>query len=102
MSHKESDIVEGLQGASKLSRRQLLRSAAVAAGTAGVAAAALGVATNPAQAAKISQAAAAYQATAKGGQSCANCALFQPPEACSVVDGKISPSAWCKFYVKKS
>ncbi|MBU6444970.1 MAG: high-potential iron-sulfur protein [Alphaproteobacteria bacterium] len=91
-----------MQYSSKMSRRQLLHRAAIAAGSAGVAVATLAVTANPAQATKLSQAAAAYQPTAKGGQSCATCALFQPPAACSVVDGKISPSAWCKFYVKKN
>lgn len=102
MDHNPQRIADMLQYSSKMSRRQLLHGAAIAAGSAGVAAVALGVTANPAQAAKVSQAAADYQLTAKGGQSCANCALFQAPSSCSVVDGTISPSAWCKFYVKKS
>ena len=102
MSHKDQGIVEALQSASPMSRRQILRGAAVAAGSVGVVAATLGATTNQAHAAKISQAAAAYQTAAKGDQSCINCALFQAPSSCSVVDGTISPSAWCKFYVKKS
>ena len=102
MRHKDKGIVEALQGPSPMSRRQILRGAAVAAGSMGVVAAALSASTNPAHAAKMSQAAAGYQPTAKDGQSCANCVLFQAPSMCSVVDGTISPSAWCKFYVKKA
>jgi len=52
--------------------------------------------------AKNSQAAAAYQATPKNGQSCSSCALFRPPSSCLMVEGTISPDGWCKFYVKKS
>jgi len=33
-------------------------------------------------AAKMAQAAAAYQDTPKGDQNCSNCSLFQPPKAC--------------------
>ncbi len=80
-----------------LSRRQILRGAAVAAGGA----AALIGAAGPAQA-KIAQSAAGYQDKAKGDQSCASCALFQAPSSCSLVDGTISPSGWCRFYSKKS
>jgi hypothetical protein len=52
-------------------------------------------------AAKMSQASVAYQDSPKGDQQCSNCSLFQEPDACTLVDGKISPSAWCKFWVKK-
>jgi high potential iron-sulfur protein len=53
-------------------------------------------------AAKMAQAGVAYQATPKGDQQCGNCSLFQPPSACTLVDGTISPSGWCKFWVKKA
>lgn len=82
---------------SSLSRRQILRGAAVAAGGA----AALIGASGPAQA-KMAQSAAGYQDKPKGDQSCASCALFSPPASCNLVDGKISPSGWCRFYSKKS
>jgi hypothetical protein len=80
-----------------ISRRTLFRNAA--AFVAGVAAlAGMGV---PAQA-KMAQAAAAYQATPKGDQNCAGCALFQAPGSCTLLDGAISPTGWCKFFSKKS
>jgi hypothetical protein len=28
--------------------------------------------------------------------------LFQPPNACKVVEGEISLSAWCQLFVKKT
>jgi High potential iron-sulfur protein len=36
------------------------------------------------------------------GQQCSNCSLFQEPNACTLVDGEISPAGWCKFWVKKT
>jgi high potential iron-sulfur protein len=53
-------------------------------------------------AAKMAQTAVSYQATPKGDQQCGNCSLFQPPSACTLVDGTISPTGWCKFWVKKA
>ncbi len=53
-------------------------------------------------AAKMSQPSVAYQDSPKGDQQCSNCSLFQEPDACTLVDGKISPSGWCKFWVKKT
>jgi len=43
-----------------------------------------------------------YQDTPKGDQQCSNCSLFQEPNACTLVDGEISPAGWCKFWVKKA
>jgi high potential iron-sulfur protein len=53
-------------------------------------------------AAKMAQKIAEYQETPKGDQQCSNCSLFQEPDACTLVDGKISPAGWCKFWVKKT
>ncbi len=80
-----------------ISRRQVLRGAAV--GVGGVAAA-MAIAA-PAQA-KMEQKAAGYQDTAKDGQQCSTCALFKAPNSCTLVDGNISPNGWCRFYSKKS
>jgi High potential iron-sulfur protein len=52
-------------------------------------------------AAKMSKAAAAYQNSPKGSQTCANCKLFVPPSSCTIVEGPISPKGWCKFWVGK-
>ena len=83
---------------SAVSRRTILGRGVIC--VTGGAAAMLAPAT-PASAAKMAQAAAGYQASPKGAQQCDNCALFQPPSACQLVDGSISPTAWCKFWAKR-
>ncbi len=73
-----------------LSRRSLLQGAVGATGAPTI----LGATPNPAAAApKISQKAAAYQDHPDGNKRCDNCVQFQPPNACKVVDGTISPQA---------
>lgn len=63
--------------------------------------AALGsIASRPAQA-KAAQKLVGYQDTPHGAQQCNNCAQFEAPSSCKVVDGTISPTGWCKVYVKK-
>ncbi|MGO8917787.1 MAG: high-potential iron-sulfur protein [Stellaceae bacterium] len=81
----------------RFSRRSLLRNAAAAGGVA-ILSTALGA--NRA-AAKATQKAVGYQDTPKGEQRCDNCSQFVPPSSCKVVDGDVSPSGWCKVYVKK-
>jgi High potential iron-sulfur protein len=96
--HEEADMSAILGAPSRAFSRRivLLQSAGCAAG----AAAGLILATRQA-AAKMSQPSVAYQDTPKGDQECSNCSLFQEPDACTLVDGKISPAGWCKFWVKK-
>jgi hypothetical protein len=36
-----------------------------------------------------------------GGKACAACALFQAPNACSVVKGKIVATGYCSSFAKK-
>jgi high potential iron-sulfur protein len=43
-----------------------------------------------------------YQPSPKDGHQCDGCTLFQSPDACQVVDGTISPTGWCKLWVKKA
>ena len=84
---------------SALSRRIiLLRGAASAAG----AAALFGSARN-AHAAKFPQTSpvVAYQDSPKDSHQCDGCIQWQPPNACQVVDGTISPTGWCKLWAKK-
>jgi hypothetical protein len=52
--------------------------------------------------ARMSQKAAGYQLTPKDGQSCANCALFKAPSACTLVDGVVVAPGYCRFYEKKT
>jgi len=81
----------------ELSRRTvLLQGAVCAAGAVGL----IG-ATTQAKAAKVSQKAVSYQDSPKGSQQCSNCNLFQAPNLCKSVDGTVSPSGWCRIWVKK-
>ncbi len=50
---------------------------------------------------KLSQQATSYQPTPKGKLRCDNCTKWQPPNACSVVSGVISPAGWCNLYAAK-
>jgi hypothetical protein len=47
---------------------------------------------------KLSQAAARYQGSPKGNESCGTCPYFEFPRSCVVVEGDISPSGWCPIY----
>ena len=80
-----------------VSRRALFQGIAVSAGGAALVA----IGTLPAEA-KMTFKAAGYQETPKGDQNCGNCALFKAPSSCTLVDGSISPTGWCRFYSKKS
>ena len=82
---------------SDLSRRGLLM-AAVAGG--GVLLATAIVAPTRASA-KVSQRSVAYRGAPNGKARCSNCALWQPPAACKVVAGVISPNGWCSIYAPK-
>ncbi len=97
MSNEIKSLSENAEGHSGVSRRGLLRGAALAAGGAAV----LAATVMPAQA-KMKQAAAGYQDKPNGDKSCASCALFQAPSSCSLVDGTVSATGYCRFYSKKS
>lgn len=58
------------------------------------------IAASPAQA-KMTQKAAEYQTSPKGNQTCANCALYRAPGSCTLIDGNIVPTGWCRFYASK-
>jgi hypothetical protein len=60
---------------------------------------ATGFATSRAAASnKISHSVVRYQATPKGRQRCDNCAVWEPPSHCKLVEDPISPSGWCVLY----
>ena len=82
-----------------ISRRRVLTAAVGVAGA--ITGAAMLGSPIPAHAAKAAQKAVKYQDTPKGEQSCANCALFEPPSSCKTVDGTVSPQGWCMVYAKK-
>ncbi|QZO02479.1 high-potential iron-sulfur protein [Chenggangzhangella methanolivorans] len=72
-------------------------------GAAAIAVGAACAATGPARAqTKQSQADVQYVAKAPAGDKCSGCAMFQPPEGCQGVEGKISPEGWCSLYTPKA
>jgi hypothetical protein len=88
MSSKNDQSNEG--------RRSLLKGLAVLAG-----AAVLPVGKKAEAQQKVPQAAVQYQDKPKGEQRCDNCAQWEPPNSCKVVEGKIAPEGWCSIWVKK-
>jgi hypothetical protein len=78
-----------------LCRRALLRFAVGAAGVAICCAPPNRVAAAP----KISKKAVAYQDHPDGDKECAKCTQFQPPDACKMVEGPISPQGSCRIFV---
>ncbi len=50
---------------------------------------------------KIAQELVQYQNMPKDGAKCSLCAQWQPPNACAIVAGVISPNGWCVAYAAK-
>ena len=66
----------------------------------GAAAGILAAATHPAPAQpKISKIAVNYQDHPDGNKRCEKCIQFQPPDACKVVEGTISPQGSCRIFI---
>jgi hypothetical protein len=84
----------------RMSRRAVLRSAALSLGAA--TATATTVVSPTAAQQKISQADAKYQTTSKDDQRCDGCVNFQPPNGCKFVQGEISSNGWCQLFVPKA
>ena len=83
-------------GSAPLCRRAILQYAVFTAGGVAI----CGVLPNPAAAApKISKTPVAYQDQPDGDKQCAKCAQFQPPDACKMVEGPISPQGSCRIFV---
>ena len=83
----------------RLSRRSVLRAAALLAGatlTATLAPAGEALAQQ-----KASKEAMKYQDKPNGDQQCSNCLQFVAPNGCKVVEGSISPQGYCIAWVKK-
>ena len=85
----------------QMSRRALLKSAALLAGIAAIPVVAEAAGTVP-------KAAMKYQDHPHGNQDCSSCMQFIPGKSptamgeCKVVAGPISPKGWCVAYVKKT
>ena len=86
------------------SRRAFIKTMGVvaAATTCGRAAVARAQEYKPQEQKKLTQAAARYQAQAKGNESCGTCPYFVFPKSCVVVEGEISPSGWCPIWTNFS
>ena len=60
-------------------------------------------ASPPAAPAKVTQASVQYQAQPKGVQKCSECTHFIAESgSCVLVEGEISPNAWCLLWVQKA
>jgi hypothetical protein len=81
-------------GSDLFSRRRILRHAIGVAGGAAILGAAVGAAGAP----KISKAAVAYEDHPNGDKRCDKCVQFQPPDACKMVEGPISPQGSCRIF----
>jgi hypothetical protein len=86
----------------QVSRRELIRAGAAAVGGAALISASVMATPAQAQSAKVSQLTAGYQNHPSSGQSCSNCGFFKPATSCTIVDGSVTPTGWCKLYQKKS
>ena len=93
----EDIMMEKNGGSGKISRRTILRGAAMTAGAIPILLA--GVSTAHA---KATQKDVGYQDKPNGQQTCANCRSFEPPSGCKTVEGSVSPEGWCKIYIKKA
>ena len=86
---------EPIAGSARLSRRSLLGGVIGAVGI-------VGATPNQATAQpKISKVAVNYQDHPDGDKRCDKCAQFQPPDACKVVEGSISPQGSCRIFMLK-
>ena len=53
--------------------------------------------------AKASKDVANYIETPKNGEKCLNCLHFEKEtNTCAIIKGKVTPEAWCKFYVSEN
>ena len=50
---------------------------------------------------KVEQTQAGYKNSPRGDARCDKCLQFQPPSACKIVDGVVSPAGSCNFYAPR-
>jgi hypothetical protein len=93
-----TDNAEAGNGGAARSRRQVLGQGAL---VAGVVAAAGSLPVSARAADKMPKAQAGYKDSSAGEKECDRCAQFQPPSACKIVDGAISPSGSCNYFTAK-
>lgn len=83
----------------KLSRRQTLKTAAIAA--LGLVPA-LGLASSAKAGTKLQKKSVQYQDKPKAGHQCDHCRHFVPPHSCKEVAGTISPKGWCMLWTPRA
>lgn len=83
------------------SRRAALKAGLAVAGFAGLTAATARRAAAQDDSNKVAQEAVQYQSQPKDGQKCSLCVNWQPPNACTIVAGNISPEGYCLSYAPK-
>ena len=76
-------------------RRQILRAGIAVVGGVGA------ISTGALAQDKIAPAQVQYQETPKDGAKCSACVNWEPPAACKIVSGKISPEGWCIAFAPK-
>ena len=89
---------------SGIARRDILRTAATAAGAgfavvASISQEATAQEQRPQKAAKLE---VHYRDQPNGQQHCETCAYYLPPVACRVVRGEVSPNGWCNQFQAKT
>lgn len=85
---------------SEVSRRDLFK---VAAGAAGAVAIATVAGTQAFADNKMAKTAAQYQTTPHSGQSCGKCQNYVAASStCKVVEGSVSANGWCSLYAAKA
>jgi len=52
-------------------------------------------------ASKVPQSQAGYKPSPNGGARCDRCVQFQPPAACQIVAGAVSPQGSCLFFAPR-
>jgi hypothetical protein len=81
----------------KVTRRAFVRGFALS----GAALAAGVIPIQAVQAQSASKESMKYQDSPKDGKKCDMCVYFKAPNACSLVQGDISPNGWCTAFTPK-
>jgi len=100
ISRPNAEVPSDLQSTT-ISRRRFLSKGTILLGGGTILSRVLAAPTAAASSGKISQAQAKYQNAPKGASRCDRCVQFQPPSACKIVDGVISPSGSCTFFAPR-
>lgn len=50
----------------------------------------------------MTKAEAEYEAQSRHERYCDECSMFRPPGGCSLVEGRISPIGWCRYWESRA